>query len=185
MKSRIITIAGTLGSGKSSTGKRVAAELGYRHFSSGDFFRALAQEYGVSIEEINKKAELEKEIDFKTDEKLRSLQSEKDLVVDSRLAFHWIPNSFKVFLTLAPEAAAERIYTHIKNEGRASQSADSVQSVLQATNERRASEKKRYMDLYQIDADDLSPFDLVVDTEKNNLDAVVNIVLEKYKEWLG
>lgn len=183
MKTSIITIAGSLGSGKSSTAKRVATELGYRHFSSGDLFRQVAKERGVSIEEINQKAELEHEIDLATDERLRSLANEEKLVIDSRLAFHWIPDSFKVFLSLSTETAAERIFNHIKEEGRESQNGDSIQAVFEATLARRESEAKRYANLYNINVGDLSRFDLVVDTETNNLDEVVSIVLSEFKNW--
>lgn len=184
MKSRIITIAGSLGSGKSSTAKKVASTLNYRHFSSGDLFRQVAKERGVTVEEINLKAELEHEIDHATDERLKSMADENDLVIDSRLAFHWMPNSFKVFLTLKPEIAAKRIYNHIVQEGRESQSANSVEEVLEATLKRQASEKKRYQNLYEIDTTDTSPFDLIVDTEKNNIEQVVQLVLENYRNWL-
>ena len=89
MKSRIITIAGALGSGKSSAAKKLAVELGYTHFSSGDVFRSIAGERGISIEEINKQAELEHEIDLAVDQRLRDLASENDFVIDSRIAYHW------------------------------------------------------------------------------------------------
>ena len=49
---------------------------------------------------------------------------------------------------------------------------------------RQAGEKKRYMTLYGVDVEDLSPFDLVVDTAPNTLEQVVRIVAEKYKEWI-
>ena len=42
MKKEIITIAGSLGSGKSSTARAVASALRFRHFSSGDLFRQIA-----------------------------------------------------------------------------------------------------------------------------------------------
>jgi cytidylate kinase len=185
MKSKIITIAGALGSGKSSTAKLVAQELGYRHFSSGDLFRAIAKERGLSIEEINKTAELEKEIDYATDERLRQMAADSDLVIDSRMAFHWMPDSFKVYLTLNPHVAAERIFNHIQKEGRVSQEASSVEDVLKATEERKASEKKRYWNLYQVDAEDLSPFDAVIDTATADLPTVAKMVVEKYREWLA
>ena len=41
-KSTIITITGLPGSGKSSTAKRVAEILAYKHFSSGDLFPAVS-----------------------------------------------------------------------------------------------------------------------------------------------
>jgi hypothetical protein len=53
VKKHILTLAGAIGSGKSSTAKRVAAELGYRHFSSGDLFRTIAKELGVSHVTVN------------------------------------------------------------------------------------------------------------------------------------
>ncbi len=70
MKKKIITIAGLPGSGKSSTAKGVAVALGYEHFSSGDLFRKIAAERGLTIEEINLVAEKQKEIDHQVDERL-------------------------------------------------------------------------------------------------------------------
>ncbi len=184
MKSRIITIAGALGGGKSSTAKRVAADLGYAHFSSGDLFRAIAKERGLTIEQINTQAEMEHEIDHAVDKRLQDMASESDFVIDSRMAYHWMPNSFKVYLDLDPRVAAERIYKQIQTEGRAMQSGDTVEAIYENTLARRASEQKRYMNLYSVDALDTSPFDLVIDTAKNDLHAVVSIVTEKYKSWL-
>lgn len=185
MKKKIITIGGSLGSGKSSTARRLAELLGYQHFSTGDLFRAIAKERGVTIEQINKTAELEKEIDHRVDERVQQLGNDSEMVMDSRLAFHWIPDSFKVYLCLPPEAAAKRILSHIQAEGRESQHAETYEEVLEATLERKASESKRYMDLYQIDPADTSHYDLIVDTEHNDLNAVVDVVLTKYREWLG
>jgi cytidylate kinase len=183
-KKRIITIAGQLGSGKSSTAKRVASELGYTHFSSGDLFRAVATERNVSVEEINKMAELEKEIDFTVDKRLREMNDQERLVIDSRTAFHWIPSSFKVYLSLNPHIAAERIFNQIKNSGRASQSGESVEHVFKLTQERVASENKRYQDLYQLDVSDQGQYDLIIDTEHNDLDTVVLMVIKGYREYI-
>jgi CMP/dCMP kinase len=185
MKSELITLAGTLGSGKSSAAKRLAAELGYKHFSSGDLFRAMAAERGLTVEEINQRAELEHEIDHAVDERLREMSREQHLIVDSRMAFHWMPNSFKVFLNLDLHVAAERIYKHIQVEGRASQSGETVEAIHQNTVFRKESEIKRYQSLYGVDIYDLSHYDLVVDTEKNNLDQVVEIILREYRAWLS
>src|SRR3989344_1182249 len=121
MQKRIITICGLPGSGKSSTATGVANELGYKHFSSGDLFRTIARERGVSIEQINKTAELEQEIDHAVDERLRQMVNDDQLVIDSRMAFHWMPKSFKVFLKINPYLAAERTFKHMQDSGRTSQ----------------------------------------------------------------
>ena len=185
-KKEIITICGSLGSGKSSTAKEVAKALGFKHFSSGDFFRQVGLELGLSINEINKRAEIEPEIDIRTDEKLRQLRNAGKMVVDSRTAFHWIPESFKVYLELPPEIAKERILNSIKENKlrEKSEQVFSEEEVFQKMKERFESEQKRYWDLYKIDNTKKDNFDLVIDTNKNNLEQVVNIVVTEYKKWI-
>ncbi len=185
MKKHIITITGFPGSGKSSTGKNVASRLGYEHFSSGDLFRKMAAERGLSIEEINFTAEKQKEIDLEVDKILVNMGKEKtDFVIDSRMAFHWIPDSFKVFLSLDPKIAAERTFAQIQKEGRASQAGSSAKEVYENTVIRVESERKRYENLYKIDITDKTNFDLIVDTEINDLDETVEIIIEAYQKWL-
>jgi cytidylate kinase len=184
MQKAIITVAGAVGSGKSSTAKAVAAALGYKHFSSGDLFRQIARERGLSIEAINLTAEQQKEVDYQVDELLQKMgREEEQIVIDSRLAWHWMPDSFKVYLTLDPDTAAERIYNHIKKEGRVSQNADSVAEVRKNIDIRVASEKKRYMNLYGLELTDPTHYDLVIDTKYHDLPAVTAMVLEAYRAW--
>ena len=53
------------------------------------------------------------------DEVLREFREHKDIVIDSRLGFYWIPESFKVYLDLDIDVATARIYKDIDlNEGR-------------------------------------------------------------------
>lgn len=186
MKRTIITINGFPGSGKSSTAKGVAAELGYEHFSSGDLFRKMAAARGLTVEEINFVAEKQKEIDLEVDEFLKKIGKEKsNLVIDSRMAFHWIPDSFKVFLNLDPRIAAERAFVQIQKEGRVGQAGSSVDEVLENTLKRRMSEQKRYWDLYRVDITDKSQFDLVGDTGTNDLNKIIQIVITAYRKWLN
>lgn len=185
MKKEIITIAGRPGSGKSSTARGVSKELEYDHFSSGDLFRQIAKEHGCSVKELNIKAETQPEIDFEVDEKLRNIGKTKDkLVIDSRTAFHWIPNSFKVYLQLDEDTAAKRTFQHIQEEGRESQIAKSVTDVYKQTLERYRSENKRYKDLYDLNPERLEQYDLVIDTSQHSLLEVTAIIIETYKQWL-
>jgi cytidylate kinase len=64
-----------------------------------------------------------------------------------------------------------------------SESANTSEEVLEKMKERFESEQKRYWDLYKIDNTDKSQFDLVIDTNKNNLEQVVDIIVEEYKKW--
>lgn len=186
MKKTIITICGTLGSGKSSTAKRVAQALNFKHFSSGDFFRQVGLELGLSVTETNIRAETDPTIDQKTDQKLKDLNNAEKIVIDSRTAYHFIPESFKVYLDLPAEIAKERILSNIKeNKLRAqSESVSSVEEVFQKMNTRFESEQKRYWDLYKINNKDRNNFDLIVDTNKNNLEQVIEIIMREYKKWI-
>lgn len=186
MKKEIITICGGLGSGKSSTAKRVAEALGYKHFSSGDLFRQIGLEMGFSVTEVNIHAELEPEIDHRVDDKLRNLRAENKLVIDSRTAYHWIPESFKVYLDLPPEIAKNRVVDSLKENPLRMQSEQvkTPEEAYEKMQKRFESEQKRYWDLYKINNTNKEQFDLVIDTEKNNLDQVVQIILKSYKNWL-
>src|SRR3989344_946208 len=185
MKKHIVTIAGVPGSGKSSTAKEVARTLGYEHFSSGDLFRKMASKRGLSVEELNFAAEKQQEVDREVDELLKQLGEEKDkLVIDSRMAFHWIPDSFKVFLDLDWEIAMQRTFANIQKDGRTSQVGSSIEEVRQNTLKRNESEHKRYHNLYSVDITDKTQFDLVVDTADKSIELVAKIVAEKYQQWL-
>lgn len=185
MRQSIITIAGAIGSGKSSTARTIAAKLGYKHFSSGDLFRKIASDRGLSVEALNLTAEEQADIDHQVDQLLKKMgEEESNLVIDSRLAFHWMPRSFKVYLGLDPDTAAKRIFNHMQTEGRLSQTADSVDEVRKNIDTRVESERKRYTNLYNIDVTDTSPFDLVIDTRVNALEDVVDIIIENYNVWL-
>jgi len=184
MKKQIITIAGSLGSGKSSTARAVASALGFRHFSSGDLFRQLAAGRGESIEAMNISAEAQRDIDLKVDNLLREMyRTDERLVIDSRMAWHWMPLSFKVFLVLDPNTAAERIFNHLRDEGRMSEAATSIDEVRKSIDRRFASEQKRYAALYGVNATDPLNFDIVINTKHNDLKTVTEIVSSAYRAW--
>ena len=112
-RKHIITISGKPGSGKSSTADKVAELLSYTRYSAGDIVRNTLRKQKISLEEFNKRAEADHEIDNMIDEELRNLRSEKDVVIDSRLGFYWIPESFKVYLDLDDDVATARIFKDI------------------------------------------------------------------------
>ncbi len=185
MKKEIITINGGPGSGKSSTADNVARHLGFKRFSSGDFMRKIALDMGISLNELSTKAENDKTIDVSIDNEVKKAGEVEKLVIDSRLAFHWIPDSFKVYLDLPPEIAKERILSNLRVNALRQQSEGSSTSeeIYKKINKRLESEKKRYMELYGVDHTNKNNFDLVIDTNKNNLYQVVDIIVEEYKKW--
>ncbi|MFA5751384.1 MAG: AAA family ATPase [Candidatus Paceibacterota bacterium] len=186
MKKEIISITGTLGSGKSSTAKLVAEKLGYKHYSAGDFFRNIGLKLGISVNEVSKRAETDFEIDKMTDDEVRKVGRMDKIVIDSRLAFHFIPESFKVYLDLPPEIAKERILDNIKENSlrKQSEQSENADEIYKRIIQRLESERKRYKEYYGVIHTDTGNYDLIIDTNKNNLEEVVNIVIAKYKDWL-
>ena len=185
MQKHVITLTGLPGAGKSSTADRVAELLGYRRFSSGDFMRAIAKRHDMSLDDMVKEAQGDQTYDQEVDEMVRQTGAKDDIVIDSRLAFHWIPSSFKVFLRLDPHIAAERTFVHIREVGREQQTAESVEEVYQKLVARIAADSERYQKLYGVDYTDERQFDLVVDTGRFPLEEVVQQIITTYKEWLA
>jgi len=189
-KKHIITIAGRLGSGKSSTAKMLAQALGYEHYSTGDFMRSIAEKRGLSLMELSKIAEGDPSIDKELDDKNVEIGKMENIIIDTRLGFHFIPNSFKVFLELDPSVAAERILEDKKvNPNRHKEDTngfDTKELILKSIEERSKSERLRYKTLYGIeDFTDPKHFDLIINTGENHLEEVSAKIAEEYEKWLN
>jgi CMP/dCMP kinase len=171
-----ITISGRPGSGKSAVASGVAESLRLRHVSAGDFMREMAAERGMTILELSRSAEAGDAIDREIDERtVRFAQGDADFVMDARLGWHFVPDSFKVFLDVRPEVAARRVYT----AGRGTEHENvSLEDTLTAIGARTESERKRYLNYYGLDYTIHDHYDLVVDTSDLTLDEVVREILE-------
>lgn len=186
-KKHIITIAGRPGSGKSTTAKSVASILGFKHFSSGDLFRALGKQQGVDVLAANKAAGVTQELDRLVDGKLHDIGLKDDrIVIDSRTAWHWIPSSFKVFLNLDLEVAAKRILREVDEARLISENIHyNPAEYAQMLKHRLNVETNRYKAIYGIDPYDMTNYDLVIDTSTNTADQVVAQVVQDFQKWLN
>lgn len=187
MKKKIITIAGKPGSGKSTTAKKLASDLNYNHFSSGDFFRQVGLDKGLDIISLTALAEKDKSIDELTDQKVREMGEKENIIVESRLAFHWIPDSFKVYLDLDADTCAERMFKDLESNAsrKESENCRTLEEMKEKLKVRFASEKKRYMEMYGVDPQDLSQYDLVINTSANTIEEVSEEIKNAYKAWIG
>lgn len=106
----IITIFGLAGTGTSTCGKLLANKLGYEFISTGGLFRAQAEELGLTLHEYEKNINNNPEKDKEFDQKIEKLGQEKDnLVIDSRLAWYFIPQSIKIKFHCPDEIRLKRI----------------------------------------------------------------------------
>ncbi len=186
-RQHIITISGKPGSGKSSTADITAELLGYTRHSSGDMVRQILAEKGMSLAEYNERAKSDHALDDAVDDRLRALRTKKDIVVDSRLGFYWIPESFKVYLDLDIEVATVRIYTDAVSNASRSGAGEGIASLGDVTRQvrtRMEDERARFRALYHVDPYDMSHFDLIVDTSRHSPQTVALTVFDTYRKWL-
>ena len=179
---KIISITGDLGSGKSTVSDLLCKRLNYEYVYTGKIQRSIANRLNMTTLELNRYAETHPEIDDEIDSTFKSLHEAVDLVVDSRLAWHFIPQSFKVFLKTDLIVSANRILGDNRRENEKYSSQEEAFSRIIA---RKASENKRYMELYGVDCSDLSNFDFIVDTSFITPERVADIVCAEYKLWLA
>lgn len=164
----IITISGAPGTGTTTLARGLAASLGLRWVNSGDLFRRIASEKNISVKEMNRLAEKGPEIDYQIDDAQKALAREGSGVFEGRLSGHLLPADMKVLLKADLRARAERI---------ARRESKLPEDAMQETRAREESEARRYKKYYNIDINDLSVYDLVVDTGRFNEAGTFSIVL--------
>lgn len=187
-KKEIITLGGLPGAGKSTVRDLLVAELGYDFFYTGGFMRSLAEARGIQFDEFNKLIATDKSIDEEIDaEQIKIGKEKSEFVVDAVLGYHFIPDSFKVFLTVPPDEAARRIYGDSDNLTRKNVG-DTMASIAE-TKERIASRlsnhKDRYGRHYNTNPYDVTQYDFIIDTYQTPPEVVTKKIIEFYKEWLS
>jgi len=175
----IITITGDLGSGKSTVSEILCKRLGYSYIYTGKIQREIAERYDMTTLELNRYSETHPEIDAEIDATFLALGEQSDLVVDSRMAWHFIPNSFKVYLATDLMVAAQRISGDMARKNEKYVTLEDAAAQIQA---RKISENKRYLDLYGVDCADFANFDLIVNTSDFSPEEVADIIIREYSQ---
>lgn len=174
-----ISITGDLGSGKSTVCRYLKQKYGFTVYSIGVIQRTLAEKYNMTTFEFNKYMETNTEIDVEIDTNLTEIgKRNEDMILDSRMAWHFVPGSFKVFLTVDLDTAAKRI---IDDSRGAVETYVSLKDAKCKLLDRKASENLRYKAKYGVDCSDLSNFDLIVDTTEISAEEVGEKIMEGYR----
>ncbi len=175
-----ISLAGDLGSGKSTVSNILLDRLGAEYYSTGAIVRSIADKHGMSVTELNIYMETHPEIDTEIDDGLRALGDvDKLLIIDSRMAWHFTKGTFPVYLSTDIETSALRIM----NANRAGEHAATLEETVAQTRARRESEKKRYKTQYGVDIKDLSNYSLIVDTTAASPAEVAECIISSFEEW--
>lgn len=178
-----ITINGQLGSGKSEICKILKNEYGFDVFHTGKIQRQYAAELGISTLELNELCNKDHSYDTIIDTKLVEY-SEKErgnkVVFDSRMAWHFVKDTFKVHVLVSPETAANRVFY---NRVDAAEKYASKEDAMLGLINRRKVESDRYERIYQARMCDYTNYDLVLDTTLTSIREEVNIILECAKKY--
>ena len=97
-------------------------------------------------------------------------------IIDSRLAFHNIPESFAVRLVSDPKVAAERLFND-KSRGKEDSKYNSVEEAYGAREKRRIGEQSRYLRRYGVDLEDENNYDLIIDTSYSTIEDISDTIL--------
>ena len=164
----VITVSGLAGSGTTTLCRNLARHYGFKHIYAGLIFRQMAKEMGMSLEEFQKYAELHPEVDREVDRRQIEAAKECNVVIEGRLAGWMVEKAdLKIWLDAPIRERARRV---ARREG------ITVEKAFMGIAEREKQNRKRYLNLYGIDIDDMSIYDLVIDTSKWGPDGVFSIV---------
>lgn len=172
----IITISGLPGSGKSTVGRLLAEKLGYKFYSMGDLRGQAATQRGMTIYQFEEASAKDPSLDRGTDNLQKKLgESEDNLVIDSWLGFHFIPQAVKIFLTIDPQRAGERVFQNPRPDEPAMQNTTEVQQMMQ---KRFNNFEIRIQKLYGISLQNQEAFDLVIDTSNLTPKEIVDTIIQ-------
>ena len=170
-----ITLSGPPGSGTTTLACLLTERLGFRHVNTGQIFRDLALEHGMSLPEFGLYATEHGEVDEELDRRQLEFARQGGIVLEGRLAGHLTHRhkaaAFRIFLEAALELRAERVAVRdckVLHEARAEMV------------ERARIERARFLDHYQVDIKDMAIYDLVLDSAVAGPEALAEKVLCAY-----
>jgi cytidylate kinase len=175
---RVVTVGGLHGTGKSSVADAIAKKFDLRRMSAGVVFRQLAKDRNLTLEEFSRVAEGNEDIDRLIDDKLREEAENGNAVIDGQLAA-WMAGDnadLKILLIASTENRIRRI---------SERDGTDFEYARRETITREGSEKARYLEYYGVDVSDHSVYDLIINTDKYDLEDVIAIVFTAIEGYFG
>ncbi len=178
-----ITITGNLGSGKSTICKILEDKYGFEIFSTGKVQREIAREMNITTLEMNQLMCSDRKYDTMIDDATARISREnrdKNIIFDSRLAWHFVEQSFKVFISVSLDVAAERVMNDNRGKEEKYTSITEAKEMLAA---RAETEDKRYKEMYNLNYFDFSNYNLVIDSTCSTPEKIASIIIQEAKQF--
>lgn len=184
MKKKIITITGDLASGKSTVCDILCERLNYTKYSNGIYFRKLAKKYNMDVTSFGKYVQVHPDIDREIENNTKEyVKDHENLIIDARLGFYSVPESFKIYLKVDLEVSAFRALNDEKRKD--TENFNTLEEQKEDIKLRYELENKRYKKIYNVDRTNMDNYDLVIDTTDKTIEEVVNTILEEYEKWIN
>jgi CMP/dCMP kinase len=167
-----IAISSHSGCGNTTATNNVGATLGLEVVNYT--FRDLAKDLNIPFEAIQQGASKSRIYDFLTDLNLMRAALRPRVVVGSRLAGWLVDADLRVWLHAPLEARAKRIFQREPDKHAG------YESVLYRTLQRDEQNRKRYLEIYGIDINDRSDFDIIINTEKLTAEQVSSLIVAQW-----
>ena len=183
-KKSIISLSGELASGKGTVSKILMERLNYGIYRNGDYARKLAKDMKMDITTFNIYLKEHPEIDRQIEKSASEYaETHKNFIIDARLGWYAVPESFKVYLKVDINVAAKRAFED--NLRKDSEKFDTIEEQKMDMQKRYRLENERYWKLYGIRKEDESNYDFVIDTTNFSPEQVADRIEKEYKEWLN
>lgn len=173
----VITLSGLHGTGKTTYAKTLSKIFNLRHISAGILFRQIAAEKGISISELTQISSRNDKIDQLIDDKTRMEAEKGNVIIDGLLA-GWIALNFtdiKLYLTTLDNIRFSRI---------AARENITIPKARKLTLFREEIEKERFIKYYNINIDNLTIYDLILNTELLSIESNVIIMKNFIQEYI-
>ncbi len=164
-----IAISGKSGCGNTTVSTLLSKTLGVTLINFT--FRQLAAEKNLTLAQVIENAKTDDSYDVEVDTRQVELAKKESCVLGSRLAIWMLKEAdLKVYLSADDDVRASRI---LNREG------GDIEEIKRFTSMRDSEDSKRYKKLYNIDNNEYSFCDLIIDTAKYNPEQIVELILEK------
>lgn len=184
---RIITLSGEPGAGKTTVLNHLKNFYEKKGFTVethlvGQIFRQIADSLGIPVAELNKNSACHPEIDKMLDDELKeysakinSSPSENTVyLIDSRMAWEFVDNSFSVRLTVPTIDAGKRIFADSTRSQTDKYSC--LEDAIEQTATRKKAEIDKYRRLYGVDLSDPNNYQLVIDTKDSKPSKIAELI---------
>ena len=177
----IIVMSGDIGSGKSSVATELQQLTNFDIIGTGTIQRAIASKRGLTTLELNEISQTDRSIDDEIDAYVIETGKTQDrLIMDSRLAWHFIPTAFKVFLAVDPVVGAERVFKASRHD----ENNASLDITIKNNLKRQTIEDQRFNQLYNINFRKYGNYDLIIDTSYATPLAIAQKINDCFNAWL-